>query len=257
MKRLAILGSTGSIGQNALKVVSAFADRFSVAALAAHTRVDQLAEQVLSFRPEVAVVADGAHADRLRERIGHQHPVEILHGPEGYVAAAALPGVDTVLTAVVGAAGLLPTLAAVDAGKTIALANKETLVMAGEAVMARAREKKVAILPVDSEHSAIFQCLGRQPSPRSGQDSAHRLRRAFSHPVPRGRSGPLRWRMPWPHPNWAMGPKITVDSSTLMNKGLEFIEARHLFDVPARAHRGGDPSPEHRPIPWWLTPTGR
>ena len=231
MKRLAILGSTGSIGQSALKVVAAFPERFSVGALAAHTRVDLLAEQIHGFRPELAVVKDGQHAAMLRERIGSAFPVEILYGEQGYAAAASLESVHTVLTAMVGAAGLMPTLAAIDAEKTIALANKETLVMAGDLVMARAREKGSAILPVDSEHSAIFQCL------------AGNRRRDLDRILLTGSGGPFRSRDPKSfsaitveealnHPNWQMGPKITIDSSTLMNKGLEFIEAHHLFQVP-------------------------
>ena len=231
MKQLAILGSTGSIGKNALNVVAAFPERFSVAALAAHSSVDLLAEQIHRFRPEVAVVIDARRAAQLRDRVGHGSPVRILHGDDGYAAAASLPSVHTVLTAMVGAAGLMPTLAAIEGGKSIALANKETLVMAGDIVMARAREKNVSILPVDSEHSAIFQSL------------AGNRRQDLDRILLTGSGGPFRTRdrkrfaaitveEALAHPNWQMGPKITIDSSTLMNKGLEFIEARHLFDVP-------------------------
>jgi 1-deoxy-D-xylulose-5-phosphate reductoisomerase len=232
MKRLSILGSTGSIGRNALKIAAAFPERFSVAALTAHTSVSRLAEQIQQFKPEKAAVRDADSAAELAALLGSGSAVDILHGPEGYAEAAALASADTVLTAMVGAAGLLPTLAAIDAGKDIALANKETLVMAGDIVMRRAREKGVRILPVDSEHSAIFQCLAgnrRQDLDRillTGSGGPFRTLAA-------DRFERIRVEDALAHPNWEMGQKITVDSSTLMNKGLEFIEARHLFGVPA------------------------
>ena len=230
MNNLSIFGSTGSIGRNTLKIVGMFPKRFKVRALAARQNVDLLAEQVDRFRPEIAVVFDRPLARQLGEKIGSRTKVEILHGDDGYRQAAALASVDTVVTAMVGAAGLMPTLAAIDAGKKIALANKETLVMAGEIVMARAREKGVAILPIDSEHSAIFQCL------------AGNRRRDLSKILLTGSGGPFRTSSmdgfekiqpqdALKHPNWQMGPKITIDSATLMNKGLEFIEAKWLFDV--------------------------
>ncbi len=159
MKNLSILGSTGSIGCNTLKIVEMFPQRFCVKALAAKTNTDLLAKQIEQFAPELAVVYDADNAQQLKQKLATGTKVEILCGDEGYRAAASDGGVDIVLTAVVGAAGLVPTLAAIDAGKTIALANKETLVMAGEIVTMKAARKGVQILPVDSEHSAIFQCL--------------------------------------------------------------------------------------------------
>ncbi len=226
--RLAILGSTGSIGTQALEVAAVHPDRIKVVALAANSNDKLLAEQLDRFKPSLAVLADGAAADRLRAR--YHGPARIMTGEEGLTAAATLAEADTVLTSLVGFAGLRPTLAAIEAGKTIALANKETLVAAGELVTALAKEKGAAILPVDSEHSAILQCLqGERP------DTVHRLILTAS-------GGPFRTRAREElatvtvaeclrHPNWAMGRKITVDSATLANKGLEVIEARWLFGV--------------------------
>ncbi|MDT8901330.1 1-deoxy-D-xylulose-5-phosphate reductoisomerase [Anaeroselena agilis] len=228
MKRIAVLGSTGSIGTQALEVAAAHPDRFRVVALAAHHNDRLLAEQLDRFRPALAVLADGEAADRLR---GHYRgPAKIMAGEEGLIAAATLAEADTVLTSLVGFAGLRPTLAAIEAGKNIALANKETLVAAGELVTAAARRRGVAILPVDSEHSAILQCLQGE-----GRAGVRRLILTAS-------GGPFRERaketLPrvtvsecLKHPNWSMGRKITVDSATLANKGLEVIEARWLFDM--------------------------
>ena len=229
-KRLAILGSTGSIGTSTLEVVRRFPDDFTVAALTAARSVDRLAEQVIEFRPALAVMRDAVGAAALRRRLPADLDVEVLFGADGYRAAAAEAPADMVVAAMVGAVGLLPTLAAIEAGRDVALANKETLVMAGELVMARAAARRVRILPVDSEHSAIFQCL-------AGND-----RQSLERIVLTASGGPFRQ---WPaerfgaidpdtalrHPNWQMGPKITIDSATLMNKGLEVIEARHLFAV--------------------------
>lgn len=159
MKSLVILGSTGSIGRNTLKIVEMFPDYFNVKALTAAVNIDRLAEQIITFKPDIAVVLDEASAHNLQKRLPSKMRVDILHGQEGYQTAATVNGADTVVTAMVGAAGLLPTLAAIDAGKQIALANKETLVMAGELVMQRAAAKGIEIRPIDSEHSAIFQCL--------------------------------------------------------------------------------------------------
>jgi 1-deoxy-D-xylulose-5-phosphate reductoisomerase len=231
MKHLCILGSTGSIGQSTLKVVEAFPDRFCITALSAKTRVDLLAEQIIRFSPEIAVVFDAAHAVALEKRLPKQVKVEILHGEAGYKKAASAPSVDMVVTAMVGAAGLLPTLAAIDAGKDIALSNKETLVMAGHLVMNRASRKGVRILPVDSEHSAIFQSL--QGHRREDLDQIHLT--ASGGPFrsrPKAEFPRIRPKDALKHPNWNMGRKITIDSATLMNKGLEVIEARFLFDVP-------------------------
>jgi 1-deoxy-D-xylulose-5-phosphate reductoisomerase len=230
MKRLAVLGSTGSIGTSVSRVVARFPDRFAVTALAARGNVELLARQIGLHAPRIAVVADEARAKRLAALLPDSK-TEILHGPEGYAQAASLPDVDMVVSAMVGAAGLLPTLAALSAKKTVALANKETLVMAGALVTETARKNGVSILPVDSEHSAIFQCL-------QGQD-----RSALARLVLTASGGPFRIlekealanATPGDalrHPNWTMGKKITIDSATLMNKGLEVIEARWLFDVP-------------------------
>ena len=159
MKQLAILGSTGSIGCNTLKLVEMFPDRFKVKALTAKNNVELLAEQIERFNPEIAVLFDDQHAERLRKKLNNNKTVEILCGKEGYLTAASCKSVDMVVSAMVGAAGLLPTIAAIDAGKAVALANKETLVMAGEIVMKKAMNSGTRIFPVDSEHSAIFQCL--------------------------------------------------------------------------------------------------
>jgi 1-deoxy-D-xylulose-5-phosphate reductoisomerase len=230
MKNLSILGSTGSIGCNALKIVEMFPQRFCVKALAAKTNTDLLAKQIEQFAPELAVVYDADNAQQLKQKLATGTKVEILCGDEGYRAAASDGGVDIVLTAVVGAAGLVPTLAAIEAGKTIALANKETLVMAGEIVTMKAARKGVRILPVDSEHSAIFQCLqGHRKA-----DLAQILLTASGGPflnLPLDQFPNISTAQALNHPNWDMGPKITVDSATLMNKGLEVLEAKSLFDV--------------------------
>jgi len=230
MKHLSILGSTGSIGCNALKIVEMFPQRFCVTALAAKTNTDLLAKQIEQFAPELAVVYDADNAQQLKQKLATGTKVEILCGDEGYRAAASDGGVDIVLTAVVGAAGLVPTLAAIEAGKTIALANKETLVMAGEIVTMKAARKGVQILPVDSEHSAIFQCLqGHRKA-----DLAQILLTASGGPflnLPLDQFSNISTAQALNHPNWDMGPKITVDSATLMNKGLEVLEAKSLFDV--------------------------
>jgi 1-deoxy-D-xylulose-5-phosphate reductoisomerase len=230
MKHISILGSTGSIGRNTLKIVEMFPQRFSVKALAAKTNTDLLAKQIEQFAPEVAVVYDPDCKKRLKQALAPGTRVDILCDDEGYRAAATADGVDIVVTAVVGAAGLMPTLAAIEAGKTIALANKETLVMAGEIVTRKAEHKGVQILPVDSEHSAIFQCLqGHRKS-----DLAKILLTASGGPflnLPVSQFSNISTAQALNHPNWDMGPKITIDSATLMNKGLEVLEAKSLFDV--------------------------
>ncbi len=231
MKRLSILGSTGSIGRNVLRVVDQFPQRFSVAALSAGRNVELLAEQVERFTPEMVAVLDEGVAQRLKELVGGKRRLEILHGLDGYRTAATLHSSDLVVSAMVGSAGLLPTMAALEAGKSVALANKESLVMAGELVMSTARDKGASIIPVDSEHSAIFQCL-----------AGHR-REDLKEIVLTASGGPfldksvedldtITAEMALRHPTWQMGPKITIDSATLMNKGLEVIEAKWLFDVP-------------------------
>jgi 1-deoxy-D-xylulose-5-phosphate reductoisomerase len=230
MKRLALLGSTGSIGEQTLEVAAAFPERFRVTALAAGRRVEKLAEQVRRFRPDLVSVAEPAGAEALRAALGPAAPPEIAVGEAGLVAVATHEA-DLVVSALVGATGLAPTLAAIRAGRDVALANKEVLVMAGALVLREARARGVALLPVDSEHSAIFQVLAGQ------------RREDVARIVLTASGGPFRtWSaeriagasvaQALAHPNWEMGPKITIDSATLMNKGLEVIEARWLFDVP-------------------------
>lgn len=229
-RKLAILGSTGSVGTSALDVIRRFPDRFEVVGLVAGRQVATLAEQIRAFRPKVVSVADEAAARDLADRLGAEAP-EILIGPRGACAVASLPEIDYVLAAISGSAGMLPTAAAVDAGKTVGLANKESMVLAGEYLMGKARQTGAPILPVDSEHSAIFQCLVGHH-----RDDVHRL-------VLTASGGPFRtWSaeqiadcspaQALKHPNWSMGDKITIDSASLMNKGLEVIEARWLFDLP-------------------------
>ena len=230
LKNLSILGSTGSIGTNLLQIVAQFPDRFRVGALAAKSNIRLLAEQIERFNPRMAVVYDEKRAQALKAQL-HDHKVEILYGDTGYQAAATLAEIDTVVTAVVGAAGLLPTLAAIDAGKKIALANKETLVMAGALVMQRASDAGVQILPIDSEHSAIFQCLQGQQQ----QDLDRILLTASGGPflnTSRDQLATIEPSDALAHPTWSMGNKITIDSATLMNKGLEVIEAHWLFKTP-------------------------
>ncbi|MEJ2642498.1 MAG: 1-deoxy-D-xylulose-5-phosphate reductoisomerase [Desulfosarcinaceae bacterium] len=229
-KALSLLGATGSIGQSTLAIVAQFPDLFEMRALTAHKQVSLLAEQIAQFRPQVAVVADGDHARRLEKLLPGGLSTEVLYGEEGYQAAAALDGVDMIVAAMVGAAGLKPTLAAIAAGKDVALANKETLVMAGEAVMGQVAAQGVRLLPVDSEHSAIFQSL-----------VGHR-REDLDKVLLTASGGPFRTRPTesfasitpddaLKHPNWSMGSKITIDSATMMNKGLEVIEAMWLFGL--------------------------
>ena len=230
MKQLSILGSTGSIGRNTLSIVEKFPDRFGVTALAARSNVALLADQIVQFRPKVAVVFDQQTAGALKHLLPENMPITIKFGSEGYCEAATLADVDTVVTAVVGAAGLLPTLAAIEAGKHIALANKETLVMAGDIVTRKAAEENVEILPVDSEHSAIFQCL----SGNRRKDLDRILLTASGGPFLERKAeefAAITAEDALKHPNWQMGAKITIDSATLMNKGLEVIEAKWLFGV--------------------------
>ena len=229
-KQLSILGSTGSIGRNAVWVAQKFPDRFRVRALAAKDNISILAGQIEALSPDLAVVIDEPNAGALRELLPAHCRTEILFGDAGYKAAATMGGVDLVVVAMVGAAGLMPTLAAIDASKDVALANKETLVMAGAVVMGRAAEKGVRILPIDSEHSAVFQCM-----------AGHR-RRDLDKIILTASGGPFLYRPrnefesigveeALKHPTWSMGPKISIDSATLMNKGLEVIEAKWLFDL--------------------------
>lgn len=228
-KTISILGSTGSIGRQTLDVVDQLGVR--VAALTCGTSIDRMAEQCRKYRPLLAVVADEAGARALREKLGGQK-LEILHGHEGLLRAASMEEADTVITAVVGMMGLEPTLAACRAGKRIGLANKETLVCAGELVMAEAEVHGAEIIPVDSEHSAIFQCL-------MGCRDRGEVKRLILTASGGAFYGKTREELclakkddALKHPNWKMGPKITIDCATLLNKGLEFIEAMRLYRMP-------------------------
>ena len=231
MKGLGILGSTGSIGTNVLRIVDAFPGRFGVVGLAAGRNVNELAKQVARYHPRVVSVADRDSLEKLG-RLVDLAGVRTLVGEEGMVAAATHEDVATVVAAAVGAVGLVPTYRALEAGKDVALANKETLVMAGELMLARAAESGARLLPIDSEHCALHQCLDG----RGGADQVRQLLLTAS-------GGPFRTRPrdtfdritreeALAHPTWSMGPKISIDSATMMNKGLEVIEARWLFGLP-------------------------
>lgn len=234
MKKLSLLGSTGSIGTQALQVVQNLreqGEKWEVAALAARSSVNRLEEQARQFHPDVVAVFDEGAALSLRQSL-RDTDIQVLSGMEGLCEAAAWPGADLTLNAVVGMVGLQPTLAALQAGKVLALANKETLVAGGAIVMEAARKRNLPILPVDSEHSAIFQCLQGCPErgalkklvlTASGGPFFGRSRQELAGVT---REQALR------HPNWDMGAKITIDSATMMNKGLEVMEASWLFDMP-------------------------
>ncbi len=228
MKTLSLLGSTGSIGCNVLDVVRRFPDRYQICGLAAGKNISKLCEQVLEFDPDCISVAEESDAAILKERLPVQYRDRILFGASGSEEVAALVPADMTISAIVGAAGLLPTLAAIEAGKDIGLANKETLVMAGKLVMDACKRKNVKLLPVDSEHSAIFQSLeaGRR------EDVKKIILTASGGPFRKKTYEELQEVTPAQalnHPNWDMGQKISIDSATLMNKGLEVIEAKWLF----------------------------
>ncbi|HEX8949823.1 MAG TPA: 1-deoxy-D-xylulose-5-phosphate reductoisomerase [Dissulfurispiraceae bacterium] len=232
MKRIAILGSTGSIGKSALDVVAKFPDRFRVVGLTAGRNTSLLAEQIAQFRPGVvAVPGEDACKElkaRLQELKSQGADPEVRCGIEGLRSVAALPEADIVISAIVGAAGLIPTFAAIEAGKVVALANKETLVMAGGLAMAAAKRHGAVLFPVDSEHSAIFQCIHGYE-----RDSVKRIILTASGGPFVGKTAEelehVSAEDALKHPNWSMGKKITIDSATLMNKGLEVIEAHYLF----------------------------
>lgn len=223
------MGSTGSIGRQALEVIRSNPDLFEVYALTANNSIDLLISQALEFKPEVVAVANEAHYNYLKEALNKQ-PIKVFAGSDAIAQIAEMESIDTVLTAMVGYSGLLPTIQAVKAGKTIALANKETLVVAGDIISELAQKNNVAILPVDSEHSAIFQCLIGE-----GNNPVERIILTAS-------GGPFRSKTldelklvtskeALKHPNWDMGAKITIDSATMMNKGFEVIEAKWLFGL--------------------------
>jgi 1-deoxy-D-xylulose-5-phosphate reductoisomerase len=233
MKRLAIIGSTGSVGQNTLRVVGYLSDRFKVFALAANSAAGLLAEQTATFRPAVVAISNGAHVEEFRSRCRElQIPIpEVVSGEAGLRQIASASEVDIVVSAAVGAAGIHPTYSAVAAGKTVALANKEAMVIAGELLRKTASTTGARIIPIDSEHSAVDQCL------RSGQRAEVRrlILTASGGPfreTPAERFPSITPEEALKHPTWQMGKRITIDSATLMNKGLEVIEARWLFDIP-------------------------
>lgn len=235
-KSLSLLGSTGSIGKNVLNVVRSFPDRFQILGLSAGRNIKELAAQVQEFQPACISVADQEGAAQLTALLPAQYKDKIFWGDKGNEQVATIPAVDMVVSAVVGAVGLLPTLAAIAQGKDIGLANKETLVMAGRLVMEAAKRHKVALLPIDSEHSAIFQALeaGRR------SDVGMIILTASGGPFRTLGQEELQQVTPeqaLAHPNWDMGRKISIDSATMMNKGLEVIEACWLFDVPAEKIR--------------------
>jgi 1-deoxy-D-xylulose-5-phosphate reductoisomerase len=230
VKRVTILGATGSIGLRTLELVSSFPDDFSVAALAARgSNVELVADLVRKHAPSVVALLDADAVDRLAALLPRPRP-ELLAGPDGLVAAARDADADIVVSALVGAAGLLPTMAAIRRGRPVALANKETLVMAGSLMTAAARAHGITLLPVDSEHSAVFQCLAGH-----NRNEVHRILLTASggpfRETPKEKLRSVRVEDALRHPTWRMGAKITIDSATLMNKGLEVIEARWLFDV--------------------------
>ncbi len=231
LKKIAILGSTGSIGRSALQVVEQFPDRLQVVALAAGKNIDLLVEQINQFQPRLAAVLDHQLAKDLTSRLQPGIEVEVVAGSQGYQQVASCAEAEMILSSMVGAAGLIPTLSAIRAGKDIALANKETLVMAGALVMGEVRRAQVKLLPVDSEHNAIFQAM----EGHRREDLKRILLTASGGPflnMPKKQLESVTPTQALAHPNWAMGPKITIDSATLMNKGLEVIEAMWLFDVP-------------------------
>lgn len=230
MKNLTILGSTGSIGVSTLEVVAAHPDKFRVVALTAGSNLELLQQQIETFKPELVSVLTAEKAKALSRSLSGKKP-QIMHGVEGLIAAATAAESDMVVAAIVGAAGLVPTAAAIMAGKDVALANKETLVTAGHLIMKMVRDKGVRLYPVDSEHCAVFQSMAGHRC----EDIARVILTASGGPF-------LNWGLEQlknatvtdalNHPNWSMGKKITVDSATMMNKGLEVIEARWLFDIP-------------------------
>ena len=232
MKHIAILGSTGSIGQNALSVVDTHVDEFKVVGLAANRDVDTLEHQIRRYRPALVALNDPTAAEILRTRIRDIKGTQVLTGTEGLQAVAAMPEASQVLDGMGGSAGLLPTLAAIDAGKDIAFVNKEVMVMAGPLVNAAVKTNDVKLIPIDGEMSAIFQCL---EGASDRQAEIHRLLITASggpfREVPKEELYAVTPAQALQHPNWKMGQKITIDSATMMNKGLEVIEAKWLFNI--------------------------
>jgi len=229
MKKIALLGSTGSIGTQTLDIAAYHPEQFQIVALTAGHNVELLIEQAQQFKPEIVCLATKELAEEARLHLPAH--LRVVYGEEGLIEAASIESADVVVTAIMGSRGLPATLAAIDAGKTIALANKETLVTAGHLVMERARERGVAIIPVDSEHSALFQCLNGEP-----REAVKALTLTASGGSFRDRTREELMNVTvvdaLKHPNWSMGAKITIDSATMVNKGLEVIEAHWLFDIP-------------------------
>lgn len=248
VQQVTILGATGSIGDSTLKVLAQHPGKYKVFALTGFNRLDALVQLVATYQPQAVVVPDGQKDNFAVLLAQHCSPavirqLQVLEGQDGLCAVAAAPQVDVVMAAIVGAAGLAPTLAAVDAGKRVLLANKESLVMAGELFMARVKQSGAQLLPVDSEHNAIFQCLPADYFSTQDRFSSHGQRAGVQQILLTASGGPFRqWTLAQmqqatpaqacKHPNWSMGQKISVDSATLMNKGLELIEACHLFALP-------------------------
>ena len=230
MKKITILGSTGSIGLSSLSVIKSDPERYQVIGLAAGRNIELLDQQIDEFLPPVVALFDESKASLLKKQRQGRFCPEIYSGPEGMIHLATLGDIDTVISAISGAAALLPTYAAIKSGKQIALANKETMVMAGPLIMAEAKKRNISILPVDSEHSAIFQSLHGHPK----EDLKRVILTASGGPFRSFSPEEIEKVTPKQalnHPSWDMGPKITIDSATLMNKGLEVIEARWLFDL--------------------------
>jgi 1-deoxy-D-xylulose-5-phosphate reductoisomerase len=237
-KGITILGSTGSIGISTLDIISCHPEKFHVVALTANTQVENLYQQCLTFRPQYAVMSDAFAAKELKQRLSNAVPeTKVLSGKSELEIVAVLPEVDIVMAAIVGAVGLLPTLAAVKAGKRLLLANKEALVMSGAIFMNAVHQSEAQLLPIDSEHNALFQCYPADFTPGMAYSSVQRILLTASggafRDIPFAELSDVTPEQACTHPNWNMGRKITVDSATMMNKALEVIEAHWLFGLPA------------------------
>ena len=233
MKKVSILGSTGSIGTQALEIIDLFPEKFNVLGLSAGRNIKLLKEQIEKYKPVIAAVENEEYAGKLKKLLTNDD-TEILYGEEGYIQVSVLPEVDTVISSIVGSAGLMPTFAAIKAGKNICLANKESLVIAGELLIREAASSNSRILPIDSEHSAIFQAING-----SNINEVKRLIITASggpfRETPKEKLNEVTVEKALDHPTWKMGKKITIDSSTLINKGFEVIEARWLFNIPVES----------------------
>jgi len=229
MKEVVVLGSTGSIGVNTLKVIESHPDKFKVTGLSSNSNIRLLKKQIEKFKPKSVAVVNPEKAQRLKKEIG-QKRLQMLSGVEGLNIISSVSSADIVVVAISGASAIYPLLAAIDSGKHICLANKESIVIAGDIILKKARKNNVTIVPVDSEHNAIFQCLAGENASKVNKiyltGSGGSL-----HKVPKSRFSSLKVKDVLRHPKWNMGKKITIDSATMMNKGLEIIEAKHLFDI--------------------------